>query len=399
MMRVFVNALAASAGGGLTYVRNVVPHLEGRDDVRATVLVSHLADELTAFPNVTIIKQDNGAGPAVRFWHEQSLIPRLLKKTRADVLINTGNFAVWICPIPQILLSRNALYISKEFQRDVHGRGDRWLWLDNNIKGALARASIARAECTVAPSQAFADELERWAGRPVKAIHHGFDPELFLQNGKPVPQQIQAQLQESKGALRLLFVSHYNYYRNFSTLLRALPLLKERLSPRKVKLILTCSLETNDNRYRPRPEAALIAELGIAEDVIQLGAVSYDLLHHLYAAADMYVSSAYAESFAHPLVEAMASGLPLVVSDLAVHREICQDAALYFTPFSPEDLARRVSELATSPDLLAQMRHRGQERGKDFSWKRHVNELLELAVSLVNAQDGRKVAFSVPEPR
>ena len=222
---------------------------------------------------------------------------------------------------------------------------------------------------------------------------------MFVQNGKPVPQHIQARLEGSRGALRLLFVSHYNYYRNFSTLLRALPMLKERLSPRKVKLILTCALDANDNGYRPGPEAALIAELGIAEDVIQLGTVSYDLLHRLYAACDIYVSPADAESFAHPLVEAMASGLPLVVSDLGVHREICHDAALYFRPFSSEELTRRLYELVSSPGLLAYMRQQGQERAKDFSWKRHVNELLEVAASLVNAQDRCKVPLIVPEQR
>ena len=39
MIHIFVNALAASAGGGLTYVRNVIPHIAARTDVRATVLM------------------------------------------------------------------------------------------------------------------------------------------------------------------------------------------------------------------------------------------------------------------------------------------------------------------------------------------------------------------------
>ena len=64
--------------------------------------------------------------------------------------------------------------------------------------------------------------------------------------------------------------------------------------------------------------------------VVELGAVPYSLLHQVYRECDIYVTPAYAESFAHPLVEAMASGLPIVASDLAVHREICQDAAIYF---------------------------------------------------------------------
>ena len=40
MMHLFINSLAASAGGGLTYIRNVIPHLAGRSDLRVTVALS-----------------------------------------------------------------------------------------------------------------------------------------------------------------------------------------------------------------------------------------------------------------------------------------------------------------------------------------------------------------------
>ena len=66
---------------------------------------------------------------------------------------------------------------------------------------------------------------------------------------------------------------------------------------------------------------------------MELGAVPYSQLHQVYRECSMYVAPAYAELFAHPLVEAMASGLPVVAADSAVHREICQDAALYFPRF------------------------------------------------------------------
>ena len=69
------------------------------------------------------------------------------------------------------------------------------------------------------------------------------------------------------------------------------------------------------------------------------------MLHQVYRACNIYVTPAYAESFAHPLVEAMASGLPVVAADTEVHREICQDAAIYFPRFSPEDMADRICQI------------------------------------------------------
>jgi len=205
-----------------------------------------------------------------------------------------------------------------------------------------------------------------------------------------LPSGVEQRLAGGGGSLRLLFVSHYNYFRNFETLVRAIPLLKERLGGRSVKLVLTCEL-------RPKPEwglynaaaiERLVNRLGVSENIIELGLVPYRSLHKVYGACDIYVTPAYAESFAHPLVEAMASGLPIVASDLPAHREVCRDAALYFPRFSPEALAERVADIATSPDLTAKLSRRGLQRSSDFSWQKHVTDLITLAKTLV---EGRTV--------
>jgi len=127
----------------------------------------------------------------------------------------------------------------------------------------------------------------------------------------------------------------------------------------------------------------LVRDLGVSNMVIELGAIPYRQLHHLYRRADVYITPAYTETFAHPLVEAMSSGLPVVASNLAVHREICGDAALYFPPFSPEELADRVTEVATSKTLAARVSEAGLGRAAAFCWRKHVDQLLSLAHKLV----------------
>jgi hypothetical protein len=102
-------------------------------------------------------------------------------------------------------------------------------------------------------------------------------------------------------------------------------------------------------------------------------------LHHVYRACDLYVTPAYAETFAHPLVETMASGLPIVASDLPVHREVCGESALYFPRFSPESLAKAMARIAISSDLAAELSTAGKERSADFSWARHVESLLSVS--------------------
>jgi len=384
MIHLFINALAASAGGGLTYVRNVLPCLAARGDVHTTIAISAaLQDEVSPAARVTVLGNDRPSSSIGRLWYEQRNLPQLIRRSGAHVLLSAGNFALYGSPVPQILLSRNALYTSADFQRDLRQRGDYRLWLDTELKAPLARWSVRAADCTVAPSLAFARDLQRSTAKEVVCIHHGFDRTTFFGGRSQLPQELQRQIAATAGSLRLLFVSHYNYYRNFETLLRAVAILKKKLYPRTVRLILTCKLSSKDNpgSYRADTAAALVRTLGLDQEVVELGAVPYASLHHVYRACDFYVTPAYAETFAHPLVEAMASGLPVIASDLAVHREICRDAALYFPRFSSEELAERVMQAAQSEQSAA-LRSKGLSRSHDFSWEKHVEKLLTLARSL-----------------
>jgi glycosyltransferase involved in cell wall biosynthesis len=386
-MRLLIDALGASAGGGLTYLRNALSHLAARPAVEISLLAGEATSaELPAASNLQILTGAQERSAFSRFLWEQVEVPKLVRKVGADVLLCAGNFAIWNSPVPQILLSRNSLYTSADFARDLRRRGDYRLMAETRAKGFLARKSIRRAELTVAPSQAFARELTAWSGHEVVALHHGFDRDYFFRDPTPLPAPILGKLKESEGAARLLFVSHYNYYRNFETLLRGFALLKERPPARKIRLVLTCELSPGKNpgSYQTGEVSRLLRELKIADDVIQLGAVPYLRLHQLYRSCDLYVTPAYTETFAHPLVEAMACGLPIVASDLAVHREITNGAALFFERFSPSELADKVTELLDSPPLQAELREKGLSQADHFSWEAHVGRLLELAQSLLH---------------
>jgi glycosyltransferase involved in cell wall biosynthesis len=397
MIHLFVNALAATAGGGLTYVRNVIPQIAARNDAMATVLLdTGLRREFQAPSNIEFLEWEGTSQPALRFWLEQRMVRRLAFRSGAGVLLSAGNFAIWNSPLPQLLLSRNSLYTSGDFDRDLRSRGETRLWLDTRLKAEFAKWSILAADRVVAPSQSFAEELQRWTGAPIAAVHHGFDREMFLRDNSPLPDAVRQKLECAGGALRLLFVSHYNYYRNFETLIRALSTIRRGLAPRPVRLFLTCELApgANPGAYRPERAAALVRQLNLSDEVVELGSVPYSLLHYVYRSADVYVTPAYAESFAHPLVEAMSSGLPVVASDLPVHREICRDAGVYFERFSQEDLAQRILAVAGSSKLASRMAQAGVMRASAFSWRRHVDLILSLAREVSTQNQARPRAGS-----
>jgi glycosyltransferase involved in cell wall biosynthesis len=346
--------------------------------------------EFGELPNVSFVETSENSRVFRRFVREQTMLPKLIRRSGAQVLISAGNFALWNSPVPQILLSRNSLYTSGDFLRDVRARGDYAIWADTLVKGWLARRSIIRADITIAPSEAFARELHQWSGREVVSVHHGFDSDAFTSDAAPLPAAAQIQLGQAKDALRLLFVSHYNYYRNFETLFRAMPILNSRLK-KNIRLFLTCRLNSGENpgRYRAESAASLVRELRGSGHIVELGTIPYRSLHHLYRACHIYVTPAYAESFAHPLIESMSSGLPVVASDLPVHREICGNAGIYFPPFSSEMLAERVLQIHESPELAEQLSSNGIRRAGDFNWSGHVERLLVLAEELVRSKSER----------
>ena len=393
MIHLFINAGSATAGGGLTYVRNVVPQLLRRDDLRATILLSAQGEQvvspyLSAQPSrLHFVRYPWEGSAAYRFWQEQCGLARMIRACGADVLLSTGNVALRNSPVPQILLSGNALYSTPEFFRDLRARHDYLLWMTESCKGVIAKRSVRWAECPVAPSLAFAQALEACTQRKISAVHHGFEAQAFGSSSES-PEELRIKLEAPAGCLRLLFVSHYNYYRNFETLFRAVGIVRRVLAPKPVRLFLTCRLrsELNPGSYRADSTAALVSELGIGEELVQLGAVSYEYLHHLYGSCDMYVTPAYAESFAHPLVEAMASGLPIVASDLAVHREICGDAAIYAGKFSATEFAEKILWLAASPKRRQQLSEIGRRRSGDFSWAAHLDQISHIAKHLAPAR-------------
>ncbi len=148
-MHLFLNFLAASAGGGLTYIRNVLPHMAAQSGLCVTVALSPgLREEFRELTNIDFLEVETS--PAHRFWYEQSALPRLIRRRRADVLVSTGNIALRNSPIPQILLSRNSIYTSSDFYRDLRLRHEYRAWLDTHLRAMIAKRSPRWADATVA---------------------------------------------------------------------------------------------------------------------------------------------------------------------------------------------------------------------------------------------------------
>ena len=79
----------------------------------------------------------------------------------------------------------------------------------------------------------------------------------------------------------------------------------------------------------------------------------------------------------------MAARCPVAVSDIPVLREVCGDAAIYFNPHDPEDIATKVRSLLLDDLLLEKMRGRGLLRARQFSWDTCVNETCDIVQKML----------------
>lgn len=112
----------------------------------------------------------------------------------------------------------------------------------------------------------------------------------------------------------------------------------------------------------------LAQKLGIRDRLVVLPALKQESLVTLLHAARALLQPSYAEGFGMPALEALASGCPVITSDIPPLVEVLGGAGLHFTCGSAEDLGRAMRQLMDSPSLAEDMRLRGIERAKAFSW-------------------------------
>jgi glycosyltransferase involved in cell wall biosynthesis len=98
----------------------------------------------------------------------------------------------------------------------------------------------------------------------------------------------------------------------------------------------------------------------------------------LYRQADFFVNPSLWESFSFQLTEAMACGTPLLCSNRTAIPEIARDAAQYFDPDNRDELVYWLQRFAADGQLKAQLRDKGFQRVKSFSW----DETAELTVAI-----------------
>ena len=243
-----------------------------------------------------------------------------------------------------------------------------------NAAGMRRSAGFARAIVTISESvKAQVVDLLRFDPARVFVAPPGAE-----RAAADTPLQKPAGLPE--GVPFFLTVNPGRPYKNWRDLFGAFVLyLAAHPEDRETRLVLAGDLRAEAEKVRQ----VLQENPSLAARTLCLGFVSDSELSYLYRRARLVVAAALFEGFGIPVLEAMACGCPVIVSDIPIFREVARDATLTFPLGKPEHLAEAMYRLNQSDDLRADLIHKGDARVDAYSWAESGRRTLETLTQMV----------------
>jgi glycosyltransferase involved in cell wall biosynthesis len=222
----------------------------------------------------------------------------------------------------------------------------------------LVSQAAGHADRIIAVSASGAEEISRGLGidsNRIDVVPNGF---------RPAPTEVSTagvrERYELEAGPVVLAVATNLPHKNLPVLFSALAL----IDPQQRPILVIAGHGTDDQSLR-----ALADTAGVSTNVRLLGALSTGALDSLYALAGCVALPTLHEGFGLPVLEAMARSLPVACSDIPALREVGSDAALYFDPRAPAEIARSIQSLLEDTALAESLRAGGRRRAAVFSWE------------------------------
>lgn len=345
-----------SSGIG-TYLRNLVPRvIAGRKGYHF-----HLMGDIEALQPLSGGRTSVGAiSTPIYSVAEQR---ELRRGTPADTdLFWAPHYNFPLVPRGRLLVTlHDLLHLAQpHFVRGVHRRF---------YARAMFHVLRHRAVAVVCDSRFTADEYFRLTGatpKGVHVIHIGVDSSWFrVEDGaSPEPRPY------------FVFVGNVKPHKNLLGLITAFGSLVSEI-PHDLIIV-------------GRREGFITGDAGTLREAKKLGdrvrftgEVSDEEVRRYLHHADALLFPSFYEGFGLPPLEAMACGCPVIASSAASIPEVCGDAALYFNPADPAAIAAQIRRLRSSEALRDELRERGRDRARAFTWERCAAETATVLDSVL----------------
>jgi glycosyltransferase involved in cell wall biosynthesis len=242
----------------------------------------------------------------------------------------------------------------------------------------MIRSSLTRAERVISVSHSTRSDLLKWFdvdGRKIEVVYNGVDAAYHQRLAEPVLQERLKMLGLQQPYL--LFVGNPKPHKNLDNVIQAFA---KAIAIHDFEGDLVCvgGQPEADLRIRQRAESA-----GVASRLRLLGTVADVDLPAIYQGATLFVYPTLYEGFGLPVVEAMASGVPVITSNTSALREIGEGYAQLVNPLDVEALARAVAQAMADPEHRRSLAELGRRRAREFAWERAAKRTLAIYRSVL----------------
>ncbi len=275
-------------------------------------------------------------------------------------------------PLPPVPGAKTILTV-----HDVRRLHAEWGWLERTaFRQALTRA-IRNANVVVTVSEAMKQELLPFCAQtPICVIPNGLDASGT--DRQPSAADLDAfRIRFALPDRYLLAVGHLEPRKNYPNLIEALALLRDTGHTHHLLIV------GNDSGERAKLEAQIAAR-GLKGCVRLASGVSDMELRCAFALCDLFVFPSTYEGFGIPILEAMAAGRLMALSDIPVFREITEGHSIYFSPFDAKDIAKGIERALSSKEEQDRLVHHGLERSKTYDYSAIASRYEALYKELMN---------------
>ena len=363
-MRVAIDARKLHDFGIGTYTQNLLRHLARIDRRTEYVLLCHKPDLGVASqlgPNFRTVLE-----PSLNYSiYEQIHVPWVLRRERPD-LFHSPHYV-----LPPAILCRSVVTIHD----CIHLMFPQYL--PNRAAYAYVKASMwsaaRRSHRILTVSEASKRDILHFFNVPpdkIVVVYNSID-ECF--RATPAEEEVARVRERYQLDHRfVLYVGNIKPHKNLVRLIEAFDRLR-RGGFDDLKLLII-----GDEISKLPALRRAVHKHKLHKHVRFLGFLPTETLAILYRLAALFVFPSLYEGFGLPPLEAMASGTPVVTSNISSLPEVVGDAAMLIDPYDVDSIVDGIRRVLSNPTLANELRSRGIERAREFSWERSVARTRDL---------------------
>lgn len=379
-----IRKIGSQSTGSETYFYHLVKELAGLPESKKhdfTLLTDKKSDDIKKILNFLPdnFKIYQVTPTSKLFWTFYS-VPRFFKKHPVDIF-----HTEYIVPF-QLTKKIKIVTTVHDISFKVNPK-----WIakrDALALNTLIPPSIKRADAIIGVSNFSKEEIEKYYHCPadkVFAIHPAVEERYFRLGGRKEAEAKVAGIIGNHSPF-ILHISSLQPRKNVPLIISAFGKIKKDLS-NNLKLVIVGKKGGHnydlgiDEEIHKQIKKGCIKD----DDITITGYQSTELLPYFYQAAKICIFPSSYEGFGLPIVESMASGTPVVASNIKVFKEIAGNAATLINIGSKNKsakLASAIKELLENNRLREEKIKTGMEQAKNFSWKKMAEQTMEIYKSL-----------------